>query len=61
MNENEVAVILLGYQSDYFDTSDTLHGAFEDTKTVEAVRRNTLKLLRTLSGTKMVDGLVRAA
>ncbi len=49
MNPEQTALVLIGYQNDYFSPEGILHGVFEDPDWVEEVKANTLDLLRALA------------
>ncbi len=48
MNPQESALILIGYQNDYFSPQGILHGVFEESAAVDGVLRRTLSLLAAL-------------
>ncbi|MBL4630307.1 MAG: cysteine hydrolase [Paraglaciecola sp.] len=48
MNPRTTAIILIGYQNDYFNEGGILHGALEDSKQVNRVLDSTMNLLHKL-------------
>ena len=55
MNTRELsstALILIGYQNDYFAADGILHGVIEEVERVNHVLDNTLDLIRRLTDTK---------
>ncbi len=53
MNPATTAVILVGYQNDYFARDGILRGVIEDPKTVDSVLANTLSFIRAASHTPL--------
>ncbi len=53
MNPKHTAVILVGYQNDYFATNGILRGVVEDAGEVDAVLRNTLTFLEAARHTEL--------
>ena len=51
MDPARTALVLIGYQNDYFASDGILHGVFEDPDWVRQVKDNTLELLAALKGT----------
>ncbi len=51
MNPRETAVVLIGYQNDYFAPDGVLHGVIEESARVTNTLQNTLGLLAGLRGT----------
>jgi nicotinamidase-related amidase len=45
MDTQQSAIILVGYQNDYFATNGILRGVIEDVNSVDSVLRNTIELL----------------
>lgn len=52
MNSATTAILLIGFQNDYFSKNGIIHDALEDDEQVGLVLSNTLKLLDKLSNTK---------
>jgi nicotinamidase-related amidase len=50
MNTQETALILIGYQNDYFAKDGALRPAIEDTERLDAVLRNTVHLIDSIQG-----------
>ena len=53
MNPNTTAVILVGYQNDYFAANGILRGVVEEPHRVDSVLANTLAFLRAMAPTPM--------
>lgn len=53
MNPNTTAVILVGYQNDYFATNGILRGVVEEPNRVDSVLANTLAFIRAMIRTPM--------
>lgn len=53
MDPRETAVILVGYQNDYFAAKGILRGVIEDPNSVDAVLANTLGFIRATAGTSL--------
>ncbi|MEM9272396.1 MAG: cysteine hydrolase family protein [Cyanobacteria bacterium P01_F01_bin.143] len=54
MNPNTTAVILVGYQNDYFDRDGLLHQVFEESSTIHNVITNTVKFIKQLPTSTLV-------
>lgn len=54
MNAAQTAVILIGYQNDYFAPAGILHGVIEDSARVTGTLENTIDLIRQLSPTPVL-------
>lgn len=54
MNRNTTAIILIGFQNDYFSKSGILHGALEDSEQVSRVLASTMDLLHKLDKTEVL-------
>jgi nicotinamidase-related amidase len=53
MDPKQTALILVGYQNDYFAADGVLRGVVEDSAEVDAVLRNTLALIKAARGTAL--------
>jgi nicotinamidase-related amidase len=53
MNPQTTALILVGYQNDYFAPNGILRGVFEEPGRVDAVLANTMALIRAVADTPM--------
>jgi nicotinamidase-related amidase len=48
MNGKNVALLLIGFQNDYFSKDGILNGAFEDANAIDPLLKNTQSLIRTV-------------
>lgn len=53
LNSKQTAIVLIGYQNDYFAADGILHGVLEDQSQVQHALVNTIKLLERLSTTEV--------
>lgn len=53
LDAKQTAIILIGYQNDYFAADGILHGALEDQSQVQHALVNTIRLLDRLSATEV--------
>lgn len=58
MDPSKTAIILIGYQNDYFSEQGILRGAVEESSKVTGVLKNTVDLLRQMSKIKAFNCLV---
>ena len=54
MNSKNTALILIGFQNDYFSKDGILHSAFEDSAQVGTILANTLRLIERLLQTDLI-------
>lgn len=54
MNLHDTALILIGFQNDYFSAQGVLHSFIEDPDRLDSTLRNTLGVIQTLSPTDML-------
>lgn len=54
MDHKQTALILIGYQNDYFAPDGILHGAIEESSLIAGVLANTLNLLEHLNSTSVL-------
>ena len=53
MDPKTTAIVLVGYQNDYFAADGILRGVIEEPNRVDSVLANTLEMLRAVAGTEM--------